>query len=216
MFISLAYIIHIQNIILHFNIVICNNSILFLGVSEFCNAPAHNKRHNFKWTPPRYVVYVQDILLAHPGQKTYICVSKLAICSDNGLSHIRHKAIFCSSANLLSIRPKRTHINEILFKIPKFSYAKIHLKMSFPAWRPSCVGLNMLMHTNHWCDKHPFLCASVTASEIHPINVLLIISILSLSVTFSIAPRTNIHTFLSHCGLVTSYGVTYLCRHSFR
>ena len=60
-----------------------------------------------------------DNELTHWGRVTHICVSKLTIIgSNNGLLPDRRQAI---------------------------SFKKMHLKMSSGKWRPSCLGLNVLM-----------------------------------------------------------------------
>ena len=81
---------------------------------------------------------------------THICVSKITtIGSDNGLSPDWHQAIFWTNAGLLSIGPLRTYFNENLIKIQQFSMKKMHMKMSSAKWRPSCLGLNVLISTHY-------------------------------------------------------------------
>ena len=75
-----------------------------------------------------------------------MCVGKLTIIvSDNGLSPRRHQAIIWTNAGILLIGPLGTNLNEILVEIDKFSFKKMHLKMSSGKWRPFCLGLNVLM-----------------------------------------------------------------------
>ena len=69
------------------------------------------------------------------------------IGSDNGLSPVRRQAIIWTNAAILSIRPQETYFIEILFKIQKFSFKRMHLDMSSAKWRPFSLGLNVL---NHW------------------------------------------------------------------
>ena len=77
---------------------------------------------------------------------THICVGKLIIIgSDNGLSPGRHQAIIWTNAALLSIGPLRTYFSENLFKIQQFLLKKLHVKMSSAKWRPSCLGLHVLI-----------------------------------------------------------------------
>ena len=77
---------------------------------------------------------------------THICVSKLTIIgSDNGLSPDRRQAIIWTSAGILLIGSFGTNFSEILIKIHAFSFTKFHLKMSSGKWRPSCLGLNVLI-----------------------------------------------------------------------
>ena len=84
--------------------------------------------------------------LTHWGRVTHICVDKLImIGSDNDLSPDRRQAIIWTNARFLSIGPLRTYFNENLIKIQQFSLKKMHVKMSSAKWRPSCLGLNVLM-----------------------------------------------------------------------
>ena len=86
--------------------------------------------------------------LTHWGRVTHICVGKLIIIGwDNGLSPDRRQAIISTNAGLLSIRPFREYFSENLIKIQQFSLKKMHMKMSSAKWRPSCLGLNVLMST---------------------------------------------------------------------
>ena len=83
--------------------------------------------------------------LTHWGRVTHICVAKLTIIgSDNGLSPGRHQAIVYTNAGILLIGPLGTHFSEILIRIHKFSFKKMHLKMSSAKWRPFFLGLNVL------------------------------------------------------------------------
>ena len=85
---------------------------------------------------------------------TQICVSKLAIIgSDNGLSPGRRQAIIWINAGILLIGSLGTNFSEILMEIYKFSFKKMHLKMSSGKWRLSCLGLNVLM--THICVTRP-------------------------------------------------------------
>ena len=84
--------------------------------------------------------------LTHWGRVTHMCVGKLTIIvSDNGLSPRRHQAIIWTNAGILLIGPLGTILNEILVEIDKFSFKKMHLKMSSEKWRPFCLGLNVFM-----------------------------------------------------------------------
>ena len=49
-------------------------------------------------------------------------------------------AIIWNNAGILLIRTKGTNVSEILIEIYKFSFKKVHLKMSF------CLGLNVLRY----------------------------------------------------------------------
>ena len=86
-------------------------------------------------------------LLTHWDRATHICVGKLTIIgSDNGLSPGRRQAIINTNAGILLIGPLGTNFSEILSEIHSFSFKKMHLKMSSGKWRPSCLGLNVLMY----------------------------------------------------------------------
>ena len=52
------------------------------------------------------------------------------IGSGNGLVPVRRQAITWINADLLTIRPLETNFSEILIKIQRFSFKKMHLKMS--------------------------------------------------------------------------------------
>ena len=76
---------------------------------------------------------------------THICVGNLTIIgSDNGLLPGRRQAITCTNVGILLIGPLGTNFSEMLIEIHKFSFKKIHLKMSSGKWRPFCLGLNVL------------------------------------------------------------------------
>ena len=91
---------------------------------------------------------IRHCRLTHWGRVTHICVSKITIIgSDNGLSPDRRQSIIWTNAGLLSIGPLRTYFNENWIKIQKFSFKKMHMKMSSAKWRPSCLGLNVLTLT---------------------------------------------------------------------
>ena len=74
---------------------------------------------------------------------THICVSKLtSIGSDNCLSPHRHQAIILTYAAILSIRHQRTYFS-VFVLIQRFSFRKMHLKVSSAKWRLFCIGLNL-------------------------------------------------------------------------
>ena len=84
-------------------------------------------------------------MLTHWGRVTHICVGNLTIIgSDNVLSPDRRQAIIWTNAGILLIGPLGTNFIEMLIEIHTFSFKKMHLKMSFAKWRPSCLGLNVL------------------------------------------------------------------------
>ena len=83
--------------------------------------------------------------LTHWDRVTHICVGNLTIIgSDNGLSPGRRQAIIWTIGMLLT-GSLGTNFSEILIGIQTFSFKKMHLKMSSAKWRPSCLGLNVLM-----------------------------------------------------------------------
>ena len=99
-----------------------------------------------QWVMHPPIPYIFN-LLTHWGRVTHICVGKLIIIgSDNGLSPGRRQAIIWTIAGIWLIRPLGTIFSEILIEIHKFSFTKMHLKMSSGKWRPSCLGLNVLTH----------------------------------------------------------------------
>ena len=65
--------------------------------------------------------------------------------SGNGLSLVRHQSITCTNADLSSIRTWRTYFNEILVEILKFSFAKMHFKMSSAVSCHVCSGVILLI-----------------------------------------------------------------------
>ena len=87
----------------------------------------------------------------HWGRVTHICICNLtSIGWDNGLLPGRHQAIIWTNAAILSTRPWRTYFSEILFKIQKFLFKEIHLKILSPKWQPFWLGLNVLNKTLEW------------------------------------------------------------------
>ena len=74
-------------------------------------------------------------VLNHLPLVLHICVREwVSICSDNGMSPNRHQAIISTNAWVLSIGPLGKHFSEILIKIQRFSFMKMHLKMSEKWW----------------------------------------------------------------------------------
>ena len=85
------------------------------------------------------------IFLTHWDRVTHICVGyQTIIGSDNGLSPGRRQAIIWTNAGILLIGPLGTNFSEILIGIHKFSFTKMHLKMSSAKWRLFSLGLNVL------------------------------------------------------------------------
>ena len=83
--------------------------------------------------------------LTHWGRGTHICVSNLnTIGSDNGLSLGRRQGIIWTNGGQFLIGPLGT--NFILSEIHTFSFKNMHLKLSSGKYRPSRLGLNLLIH----------------------------------------------------------------------
>ena len=66
-------------------------------------------------------------------------------------------------------RPQGTYFNEIVVKIQKFSLMKMHLNMSPLRWRPSCLGLNVLIEVifSTCLDDGGNLCKILVTVELH-------------------------------------------------
>ena len=76
---------------------------------------------------------------------THICVGNLTIISsDNGLLPGRRQTVFWTNAGKLLIGPLGTNFSEILIKIHKFSFKKMHLKMLSGHLWPFCLSLDVL------------------------------------------------------------------------
>ena len=85
---------------------------------------------------------------------THICVSEWDIIgSNNSLSPGRRQAIIWTNAWILFIGPLGTNFGEILIEIHIFSFAKMHLIMSFGKWQPFCLVLNELMLKGFRCHE---------------------------------------------------------------
>ena len=85
-------------------------------------------------------------LLTHWGRVTHICVGNLTIIGpDNGLLPGQRQTIIWTNAGILLIGHLGTIFSEILIGIHTFSFKKMHLKMLSGKWRPSCLGLKVLM-----------------------------------------------------------------------
>ena len=93
--------------------------------------------------------------LTHWGRVTHICVSKLTIIgSDNALSPGRRQAIIWTNDGILLIWTLGTNFSEISSEIHAVSFKKMHLKRSSAKWRPFCLGLNVLIHTQGPTHTH--------------------------------------------------------------
>ena len=81
-----------------------------------------------------------------PPSATYM--RQVSIGSDNGLSPGRRQPIIWTNADILLIRHRGTHFNEILFEILIFSFKKMHLNMSSVKWWPFCPGEDELKYVS--------------------------------------------------------------------
>ena len=79
--------------------------------------------------------------------RIYVLVNWISIGSVNGLAPIRRQAIIWTNASLLSIGRLGPNFSVILIKIQKFSFTKIHLKISSAKWHPFCPGGDELIVT---------------------------------------------------------------------
>ena len=98
---------------------------------------------------------------------THICVNKLTIGSDNGLSPGQCQAIIYTNAGILLIGTLGTNFSEILIEIRPFSFKEMHLKMSSGKWRPFCLSPNVLIKefdVNH-SDAETGICHMMTSSN---------------------------------------------------
>ena len=83
--------------------------------------------------------------LTHWGRVTYICVGNLTVIgSGNDLSSARRQVIIWNNAEILLIGPLGINWSKILIEIHKFSFQKMHLKMSSATWQPFFLSLNVL------------------------------------------------------------------------
>ena len=107
--------------------------------------PGHKPRSPViqRWHNPLTLKSIARLNSLRPSD-AYVSVKHTNIASDNGLSPIWRQAIISTNAAILSIRPQGTYFSEILSKIWKFLFKKMHLKMSSAKWRPFCLGLNVL------------------------------------------------------------------------
>ena len=76
--------------------------------------------------------WISETHLTHlPQCRTYASVTWVSIGSDNVLSPDRRQAIMRTNAGILLIGPSGTRFSEIQIKIQKFSFMKVHFKMSY-------------------------------------------------------------------------------------
>ena len=88
--------------------------------------------------------------------RIYASVNRVSIGSDNGLSPIRRQAIIWTSAWLLSIEPLGTNFSEILTRIRKVSFTKMHLKISSAKRRPFGPRVDELDTPLRYCMLKPW------------------------------------------------------------
>ena len=80
----------------------------------------------------------------HVGLLThYALVKHTIIASDSDLSPVWRQAIIWTNTAILSTRP-RGYLSQILFKIQKFAFKKMHFKMLSAKLCPFCLGLSVL------------------------------------------------------------------------
>ena len=94
----------------------------------------------------KFYFHFLSLLLLFVKAEWCTCISKVTIIgSDNGLSPPRDQAIIWTNAGILLIGPLGINCKEMLIEIHAFPFKKMHLKMLYGKWRPSCLGPNVLM-----------------------------------------------------------------------
>ena len=94
------------------------------------------------------VQYMGPLILlcyAHFQPIIYAWVSWVIIGADDDLLPVWCQAIIYANAGILSIRHKRTYFNDILFRILKFPFKKMHWEMLSAKWESFCLGLSVLI-----------------------------------------------------------------------
>ena len=89
----------------------------------------------------------RHVKLIEAEWRIYASVNFTIISSDNGLSLDRCQAIIWPNAGILLIGPSGTNFSEI--EIQRFSFRKMHLKMSSGKSWPLYLGLNVLKVSYH-------------------------------------------------------------------
>ena len=132
----------------------CQTVEIWEWISNFTTSPFHRECYylsivglKLKLASERgRLLHISNELKIHWGRERQICVSELTIIgSDKGLSPGRRQAIIWTNAGIMLIGPLGTNFSEILIEIYTFSFEKMYLKMLSRKWRPSCLGLNVLM-----------------------------------------------------------------------
>ena len=67
-----------------------------------------------------------------------------------------------TNVGILLIGPLGTNFSDIFIEIQKFSFRKMHLKMSSAKWRPFSLGLDVL---TSWRPKRLFICFTAVCYE---------------------------------------------------
>ena len=150
-------------------------TLLFLGPNIYifenavCKITASLKSQPFCWGLNE---------LTHWGQVMHICISKLNIIgSGNGSLPGRRQAIIWTNAGILLIWTLGTYVSEILSVTHRFSFKKMHSKISSAKWRhfvlsSVCWEGHCIPHPIHRSDLHLRLeiplntnCISVPSKE---------------------------------------------------
>ena len=77
---------------------------------------------------------------------------------------------------ILLIEPLGTNCSEIFIETHRYSFKKMHLRMSSGKWRPFCLGLNVLINFRLIRKFHPTLsCFSLTGFNWLPLGDLNVI-----------------------------------------
>ena len=145
------------------------------------------------WDAFKYLTPIENqAVLTHWDRVMHICVSKLNIIgSDKGLSPGRRQAIIGTNTGILLIGPLATKFSENLIRIQKFSFKKMHLKMSSAKWCQFCLCLNVLMRR----------CNSMETIDLGrgvPMNYLIIPTMHQISHNALFCSRT-VHTCVHFC-----------------
>ena len=94
------------------------------------------------WFVSMYILWFNSQLM-RPSD-SFICISQLNIIgSDNGLLPGQHQTMILTSTGILLFWPLATNFSKLLFKIHRFSFKKMLLKMSSVKCHSFCHGLNV-------------------------------------------------------------------------
>ena len=161
-----------------------------------------------------YITAITIFPLTHWGRVTHICLSKLTIIdSDNGLSPSRRQAIVWTSDGILLIYPHWNANQNSYILIQENAIENIVRKMAAILSRPQCVKHLELVGVNDWNDSL-YNGRSRDKTQVQPTNYISMNKISKF--VYVLAHRKMPETSLTHCGLVTPYGVRYLSQHWFR